>query len=47
MLFKFTNRYGEPAGSRRESSHLAVDMNYAQSFDLSNGLSVEVQADGF
>jgi hypothetical protein len=42
-----TIRYAEPAGSRRESSHWQLDLNYAQSFDLSNDLVLKFKADVF
>ncbi|WP_340680124.1 carboxypeptidase regulatory-like domain-containing protein [Paraglaciecola sp.] len=40
-----TIRYAEPAGSRRESSHWQLDLNYAQSFDLSDDLVLKFRAD--
>jgi hypothetical protein len=40
-----TIRYAEPAGSRREASHWQLDLNYAQSFNLSNDLVLKFTAD--
>ncbi|MFT6897204.1 MAG: hypothetical protein ACJA13_001610 [Paraglaciecola sp.] len=40
-----TIRYAEPAGSRREPSHWQLDLNYAQSFELSNDLVLKFKAD--
>jgi hypothetical protein len=40
-----TIRYAEHAGSRREASHWQLDLNYAQSFTLSNDLVLKFTAD--
>jgi hypothetical protein len=40
-----TIRYAEPAGSRRESSHWQVDLNYAQSFAITEQLTAKFNAD--
>jgi hypothetical protein len=42
-----TNRYAEPAGSRRSDSHWQVDLNYTQNFRLSGRLNLQVAADVF
>lgn len=42
-----TIRYSEPAGSRRESSHWQLDLNYAQAFNLTEDLELQFQADVF
>ncbi|MEP1445843.1 MAG: TonB-dependent receptor [Paraglaciecola sp.] len=40
-----TIRYAEHAGSRRESSHWQVDLNYAQSFQLTDDLKLNFNAE--
>jgi hypothetical protein len=40
-----SNRYAEPAGSRRTSAHWQLDLKYIQSFRLAGGSSVEITAD--
>tara|TARA_R110002167_G_scaffold181944_3_gene382301 strand:- start:322 stop:3252 length:2931 start_codon:yes stop_codon:yes gene_type:complete len=40
-----TIRYAEPAGSRRESNHWQLDLNYTQSFDISDDLVMKFRAD--
>ena len=40
-----TIRYAEHAGSRRETSHWQLDLNYSQSFDLSNDFVLKLKAD--
>jgi hypothetical protein len=42
-----TNRYAEPAGSRRNPSHWQLDMNYTQNFRVSGRVNVQVIADVF
>jgi hypothetical protein len=42
-----TIRYAEHAGSRRESSHWQLDLNYAQAFMLMDNLELEFKADVF
>jgi hypothetical protein len=39
------NRYAEPAGSRRSSSHWQLDLNYTQSFRITQRLNTQVVAD--
>ena len=41
-----TNRYAEPAGSRRTDDHYQVDLNYTQSFPI-GGYSLQLIADVF
>ena len=40
-----TIRYAEPAGSRRESSHWQLDLNYAQRFQLTEDLTLNFNAE--
>jgi hypothetical protein len=40
-----TIRYSETAGSRRESSHWQLDLNYAQSFDITEDLTAKFTAE--
>mgnify|MGYP000324290384 CR=1 FL=1 len=40
-----TIRYAEPAGSRRESNHWQVDLNYAQKFQISDDLELSFNAE--
>ncbi len=42
-----TNRYAEPAGSRRSDSHWQVDLNYTQNFRLKGRLNLQLAADLF
>lgn len=42
-----TNRYAEPAGSRRTDSHWQVDLNYTQNFRLKGRLNLQLAADLF
>jgi len=42
-----TNRYAEPAGSRRTDSHWQVDLNYTQNFRLKGRLNLQLAADVF
>jgi hypothetical protein len=42
-----TNRYAEPAGSRRSDSHYQVDLNYTQTFPLTGRASIQLAADLF
>ena len=42
-----TIRYAEPAGSRRESSHWQLDLNYAQAFNITEDLELKFKADVF
>ncbi|MGE0453420.1 MAG: carboxypeptidase regulatory-like domain-containing protein [Vicinamibacteria bacterium] len=42
-----TNRYAEPAGSRRSDTHYQLDLNYTQSFKLSDRINFQVVADLF
>jgi hypothetical protein len=42
-----TIRYAEPAGSRRESSHWQLDLNYRQDFALTDDINLEFAADIF
>jgi len=42
-----TSRFAEPAGSRRTSSHLQVDLNYTQDFVVLNGYNLQFRADLF
>jgi hypothetical protein len=41
-----TNRYAEPAGSRRTEGHYQVDLNYTQNFDLA-GLRLQFIGDAY
>jgi hypothetical protein len=40
-----TNRYAEPAGSRRSDSHWGLDLNYTQNFRLGQRYTIQVIAD--
>jgi len=40
-----TNRYAEPAGSRRSDSHWQLDLNYTQSFRFGSRYTLELRAD--
>ncbi len=40
-----TNRYAEPAGSRRSDSHWQIDLNYTQNFRLGSRYTFQVIAD--
>jgi hypothetical protein len=42
-----TNRYAEPAGSRRTDSHWQIDLNYTQNFRLKGRLNLQLAADLF
>jgi hypothetical protein len=42
-----TNRYAEPAGSKRSSSHWQIDFNYTQNVRLHSRLTIQVAADLF
>jgi hypothetical protein len=42
-----SNRYAEPAGSRRAPSHWQLDLNYTQNFRLRERFNVQVAADLF
>jgi hypothetical protein len=42
-----TNRYAEPAGSRRTDSHWQMDLNYTQNFRLKGRLNLQLAADLF
>jgi hypothetical protein len=42
-----TNRYAEPAGSRRTDSHWQMDLNYTQNFRLKGQLNLQLAADVF
>jgi hypothetical protein len=42
-----TNRYAEPAGSRRSASHWQVDLNYTQDLTLFGSYVVQFRADLF
>ncbi len=42
-----TNRYGEPAGSRRSPSHWQLDLNYTQDFQLTDDFMLKFRADLF
>ncbi len=42
-----SNRYAEPAGSRRSDSHWQADLNYTQNFRLKGRLNLQVAADVF
>lgn len=42
-----TNRYGEPAGSRRTDSHYQLDFNYSQDIKLTERLKVQLIANVF
>jgi hypothetical protein len=42
-----TNRYAEPAGSRRSPSHYQVDLNYTQNFKLGSRATFQLTGDVF
>jgi hypothetical protein len=42
-----TNRYAEPAGSRRSEAHWQVDLNYTQNIRLKDRLRLQLVADVF
>jgi hypothetical protein len=42
-----TNRYGEPAGSRRTDAHYQLDLNYSQDIKLTERLKVQILANAF
>jgi hypothetical protein len=42
-----TNRYAEPAGSRRTASHWQLDLNYTQDIRLRSRLKLQLVADVF
>ncbi len=42
-----TNRYAEPAGSRRSASHWQLDLNYTQDFQISEDFVLKFRADLF
>ncbi len=42
-----SNRYAEPAGSRRSDSHWQLDLNYIQNFRLSQRFNLQLAADLF
>ena len=42
-----TNRYAEPAGSRRSGSHWQLDLNYTQNFRLADRMTLQIAADLF
>ncbi|HVT05400.1 MAG TPA: carboxypeptidase regulatory-like domain-containing protein [Thermoanaerobaculia bacterium] len=42
-----TNRYAEPAGSRKTPAHHQLDLNYTQNFPLPKGLNLQLLADIF
>ena len=42
-----TNRYGEPAGSRRTDSHYQLDLNYSQDISLTERLKLQLVANAF
>ena len=42
-----TNRYAEPAGSRRTDSHWQLDFNYTQNFRFGKRLNLQLLADVF
>jgi hypothetical protein len=42
-----TNRYAEPAGSRRSDAHWQLDLNYTQNVRLSNRFNLQLAADLF
>ncbi len=42
-----TNRYAEPAGSRRTDPHWQLDLNYTQNFQLSERLTLQLAGDLF
>ena len=42
-----SNRYAEPAGSRRADSHWQLDLNYTQNIPLKDRLRLQIAADVF
>jgi hypothetical protein len=42
-----SNRFAEPAGSRRTASHWQVDLNYSQNINLSSFFTFQIAADVF
>jgi hypothetical protein len=42
-----SNRFAEPAGSRRSDSHWQVDLNYTQNFKVMTHFNIQVAADLF
>ncbi|MEO8033308.1 MAG: hypothetical protein ABI837_02675, partial [Acidobacteriota bacterium] len=42
-----TNRYAEPAGSRRTPGYYDLDLNYTQNFGLARGLNLQLALDVF
>src|SRR6185295_14694722 len=42
-----TNRYAEPAGTRKSPSHRQMDLNYTQSIGLVRGFTLQLAADVF
>jgi hypothetical protein len=42
-----TNRYAEPAGSRRADSHWQLDLNYTQNFRFGKRYNFQIVADAF
>ena len=42
-----TNRYAEPAGSRRSPTHKQLDLNYTQDVPLGSRLRLQIAADLF
>jgi hypothetical protein len=42
-----TNRYAEPAGSRRTPTHYQLDLNYTQNFKFQNRYGVQIGVDLF
>jgi hypothetical protein len=40
-----TNRYAEPAGSRRTDSHFQMDLNYTQNFKLTKRINLQIAGD--
>jgi hypothetical protein len=42
-----SNRYAEPAGSRRSGSHAQMDLKYVQNFRLGGRLNLQLDADLF
>lgn len=42
-----TNRYAEPAGSRRTDDHYQVDLNYTQDFPIGDRFNIQARVDVF
>ena len=42
-----TNRYAEPAGSRRTDSHYQLDLSYTQNFPIGNRFNIQLRGDVF